>query len=329
MRATVLPTKEVYDFSVLPNPLGVGTQPASARDGYDVHEHPQVGRMEFHNESFRYMHVVDMKWKSREAVSLLNDIPTDTVNFNFQLRGNNFVKFTGFKEGISSHSGEHSIFHHPEGTFCNSIPADYYMEVFHISLDKGFFASAICGDDRWTEQMQRNLNLHRCFTGYNKPLEITPRMWQLIGEIRSYRTGGPMRNLMVQSRALELVALQIEQMRTPAAIPPDLRPDEVEKLHFLKTYLDANFLSELTLAELSRCCVLNEFKVKRGFKLLFEMSVFSYLKKKRMEYAGELLQKKGLTVDEVSDILGYEHAQHFSTAFKNFMGVSPSVYRRQ
>ena len=110
---------------------------------------------------------------------------------------------------------------------------------------------------------------------------------------------------------------------------PELRADETEKLHYLKKYLDANFLSEHTLAELSRYCLLNEFKVKRGFKLLFQTSVFSYLKRLRMDYAGNLLQKKGLTVDEVSEILGYEHAQHFSTAFKNYMGISPSAYRKQ
>ncbi len=37
-----------------------------------------------------------------------------------------------------------------------------------------------------------------------------------------------------------------------------------------------------------------------------------------MDYAEGLLLDSSCTVEDVSDVLGYEHAQHFSTAFKKF-----------
>jgi len=56
-------------------------------------------------------------------------------------------------------------------------------------------------------------------------------------------------------------------------------------------------------------------------------SVFNYLRKVRMEYAVNLLHDQALSVDEVADILGYAHSQHFSSAFKSVMGVNPSTFQ--
>lgn len=74
--------------------------------------------------------------------------------------------------------------------------------------------------------------------------------------------------------------------------------------------------------------MLNEFKLKKGFKLLFGKSVFGYIKGLRMEHATRLLKDNKYGVEEVAYLLGYEHGQHFSTAYKKHTGVSPSRVRR-
>jgi AraC family transcriptional activator of pyochelin receptor len=81
------------------------------------------------------------------------------------------------------------------------------------------------------------------------------------------------------------------------------------------------------LTQLSRICVLNEFKLKKGFKLLFGTTIFHYLREKRMEYARKLLLDCSLSVEEVAHKLGYEHAHHFSTAFKKFYKTCPSSFK--
>ena len=102
---------------------------------------------------------------------------------------------------------------------------------------------------------------------------------------------------------------------------------DTDKFHQLKYFLDTHFLEEYSLAELSRICLLNEFKVKKGFKELFGTTVFGYLRKLRMDYADRLLLDASRSVEEVSDLLGYEHAQHFSIAFKKYRGVNPSTIK--
>jgi AraC family transcriptional activator of pyochelin receptor len=88
-------------------------------------------------------------------------------------------------------------------------------------------------------------------------------------------------------------------------------------------------LEDLSLAQISRHCTQNEFKVKRGFKQLFGTTVFGYVRKKRMDQAAFLLKRRGYTVNEVADILGYEQPHNFSVAFKNYTGTYPSTVRRK
>jgi len=135
-----------------------------------------------------------------------------------------------------------------------------------------------------------------------------------------------MRNLMIQSKVLELLAWQVAQFRGPERVER-ISAADIDKLHQLKKFLDIHFLEEHSLAELSRICLLNEFKVKKGFKEMFGTTVFGYLRKLRMDHAEQLLLDASRSVEEVSDLLGYEHAQHFSTAFKKYRGVNPSTLK--
>lgn len=202
------------------------------------------------------------------------------------------------------------------------------MEMFLISLDKTFFASILGQSDQWSERILTDLYHGRPFSAIAGTQTVTPQMFCLIDEIRNCDVQGPMRNLLIQSRVLELLALEVGQFSTSPIANDTLRPDEVNKLHQLRAYLDTNFLTELSLAQLSRVCLLNEFKVKKGFKQLFGTTVFSYVRTLRMEYAGRLLRNCAVSIDDVADALGYEHAQHFSIAFKKYTGVTPSQYQR-
>lgn len=46
----------------------------------------------------------------------------------------------------------------------------------------------------------------------------------------------------------------------------------------------------------------------------------------RMEYASQLLRKSDKRVYEIAELIGYENARSFTTAFSNYYGVSPKKY---
>ena len=137
-----------------------------------------------------------------------------------------------------------------------------------------------------------------------------------------------MRSLLIQSRTLELLALQIGQFAHGGHAKATVKSDDIDKLYKLKAYLDAHFLDELSLTQLAKVSLLNEFKLKSGFKAVFNSTVFGYIRNLRMEYAKKLLSDMNLSIAEVAMITGYEHTQHFSMAFKKHFGINPSLIRK-
>jgi AraC family transcriptional regulator len=79
----------------------------------------------------------------------------------------------------------------------------------------------------------------------------------------------------------------------------------------------------ITIKQLSRKVAMNECYLKKGFKEMFGATIFEFYQSQRMEHARYLLYEKGLSVTDVSDILGYSSISHFSTAFKKHTGLKP------
>jgi AraC-like DNA-binding protein len=79
----------------------------------------------------------------------------------------------------------------------------------------------------------------------------------------------------------------------------------------------------ITIKELSRKVGTNECYLKKGFKEMFGTTIFEFYQNQRMEHAKYLLYDKGLSVTDVSAMLGYSSISHFSTAFKKHTGLKP------
>jgi AraC-like DNA-binding protein len=79
----------------------------------------------------------------------------------------------------------------------------------------------------------------------------------------------------------------------------------------------------ITIKELSRKVAMNECYLKKGFKEMFGSTIFDFYQSQRMEHARYLLYEKGLSVTDVSMMLGYSSISHFSTAFKKHTGLKP------
>lgn len=81
-----------------------------------------------------------------------------------------------------------------------------------------------------------------------------------------------------------------------------------------------------TITELAKEVGLNQLKLKRGFRLMFGMGIYSLFQCHRMERARELLCHHNVT--ETALILGYSNISHFSAAFRKQFGVLPSEVRK-
>jgi AraC-like DNA-binding protein len=96
-----------------------------------------------------------------------------------------------------------------------------------------------------------------------------------------------------------------------------------EKIIKAREVLIQHIGEPITIKELSRKVAINECYLKKGFKEMFGTTIFDFYQSQRMEHAKYLLYEKGLSVTEVSMLLGYSSISHFSTAFKKHTGLKP------
>ena len=96
-----------------------------------------------------------------------------------------------------------------------------------------------------------------------------------------------------------------------------------EKISKARSILIEHIGTPITIKELSRKVAINECYLKKGFKEMFGATIFDFYQSQRMEHAKYLLYEKGLSVTEVSMLLGYSSISHFSTAFKKHTGLKP------
>lgn len=84
----------------------------------------------------------------------------------------------------------------------------------------------------------------------------------------------------------------------------------------------------VTIPELARALGLSQSHLKTIFKSVYGVPVFSYMRVKKMQTAGQALLHTEKTIAEIADEFGYLNASKFSSAFQSVMGETPSEYRK-
>lgn len=93
-------------------------------------------------------------------------------------------------------------------------------------------------------------------------------------------------------------------------------------------YFGEHYSEKISLDMISENMYVSPFYISKIFKSVTGDTPIRYLINIRLDKAKELLEKNpGISVKEVSDMVGYDDAYHFSKLFKKRFGVSPSGIR--
>jgi AraC-like DNA-binding protein len=131
-------------------------------------------------------------------------------------------------------------------------------------------------------------------------------------------------NLFIQQLAAFTTGAGLETKDTGTR----LSKADIDLLNDIKTYLDQHYLEVASMQQLTRKFFINSFKLKQGFKQLFNNSVMKYVDGHKMNYARTKLQQGRADLTELADELGYRHYNNFSTAFRKKFGYSPAAIQR-
>lgn len=100
-----------------------------------------------------------------------------------------------------------------------------------------------------------------------------------------------------------------------------------EAIHEVANYIRLNAAAHHRLEDLAARANLSPKYFSTKFKAMIGQSVQAYMIRSRIERAEHLLRFGGLSVSEVSHVLGYRDVFFFSRQFKQHTGKSPSEIR--
>lgn len=93
-------------------------------------------------------------------------------------------------------------------------------------------------------------------------------------------------------------------------------------------YIDKNLERELSIKEISSNINVSKSVLYKQFHDKFNCTVSEYVKRKRIEKSIKLLKKDDLSIEEISQSVGFSSASYFSKIFKAYMGQSPINYKK-
>ena len=104
---------------------------------------------------------------------------------------------------------------------------------------------------------------------------------------------------------------------------------DVPAIELAKSIIDKDPVSHIHIPMLADKAGINEFKLKIGFKELFQISPYQYRLRLCLERAKELLEESDDTIDQIAAKVGFGTYNGFSTAFKKAFNIPPTAYRNR
>ncbi|RAP74098.1 AraC family transcriptional regulator [Paenibacillus montanisoli] len=149
------------------------------------------------------------------------------------------------------------------------------------------------------------------------PKRFEAMLFELIEEFQMKLT---LYEVSCKGLLLALLTYLIRQNTLSASLPgPDIQA--------VRRHLHAKWEAEVTLEELSDQFNISKYYLVRIFKKHYQTTPIQYHRQIRIDKAKQLLRYSNLSIQHISDQLGFGSIHAFSRAFKMAEGMPPIAYR--
>ena len=247
------------------------------------------------------------------------------------------IEITYVKEGSMHYRINNRSFHLKEGDiiFCNSNAlhsgemenqedCSYIPITFDPKLIYGFFQSTIC--TRYVDPVIQNLAVCAVHIDYSEKWHETFRDRML--EVISLDKQKPdFYELDISIRMQLLWRLLVEHLpHQPVSTTSDFT--EYERIRRILSYIEQNYMNQITLDDISEHIHLCESECTRLFKRHMNTTLFSFLQEYRIERSLEYLSSN-TSIKTVAEKAGFDDPNYYSKVFSRVKGCSPREYRKR
>lgn len=289
----------------------------------DIWEVVQSENWEFNRITMGYDH-------SRFSVNSIHRASNDKdlVRFHFGLTGDYEFTYKQLGKTFDLIGGHHNIM------YSNGIDLEFYnktftIETFGIDFPKDIFIDFTRDADDLLKRFIDDI-----LAGKNGILSetwgtIDIKIQKIIDEIIVNPYDGSLKKIFLLAKTLELLVLCVDNYHQILKKPYQhlKTKTDKEKIMAARDFINERITDPPNLTEISKTVGLNEFKLKVGFKEMFQNTLFGYLTERRLHLAIQYLQDTEDTVSEISHRMGYSSPQHFHTQFKKHFGLTPMEWR--
>lgn len=127
----------------------------------------------------------------------------------------------------------------------------------------------------------------------------------------------------------------IQELRDPSIVsaldseakdPTNAKKNSV--LYPAISYMCSHPKEMVTMKEMAELCHLSESYFSRLFTKEMGENFISYVNRKKIDQAKELLRDSNRNINQIAKDVGYQDASHFIRMFKRFEGLTPTLYRQ-
>jgi AraC-like DNA-binding protein len=253
----------------------------------------------------------------------------DVVRLHFGMKGDYTFTYHQLGKKYDLIGGHHNIMY-SKGFDMTVENKTLEIETFGVQFPKELFIQFTQNANdllkRFTEQLiqERSVILSDQWGVIDSSIE------QVILQVIHSRYTGDLQKLFLLSKSIELLVLSAEACNKAATQRETFIKSKTdkEKIIAVRDLINERVTSPPNLTEIAKSVGLNEYKLKRGFKEIFNDTIFGYLTEQRLNLAHQYLLSTDKTAAQISTELGYATPQHFNNAFKKKFGITPFLVRK-
>ena len=271
-----------------------------------------------------YMVTENVKYTGRSHEFLPGD---GLISFHIQLTGS-FSIAINHTSSLQIGAPTLLAWHQPRGVNASEWWMDGQVRSVTIYSHPEFIRSTLlAGQLSEAGHIQRILDEREGVIKYSQ-LPVTSELIAATESAISSPYKDRLRWLHMEAKVLDLYCLILSAFERLC----DLSCEQYSKLdqsclHRARQILSSRFRPIPTIQTVATEVGMSETKLKRGFKTLFNMTIFEYGHRCRMEHARRLLRDQHFPIGRVADAVGYSHQTSFAAAFKDHFGYRPKEIR--
>ena len=222
------------------------------------------------------------------------------AHFVFVLEGT----YTSTAHGVPDVAGAATLIYNPPGTTHNDRFLSEHGRFFGLSIKAEHLS-----------QLDQGLN----FAGRCHRLAHPRALAVAAAAVRRVPRDNPDAPAMLESMSLELLAAVAHRRPATDKTPP----------RWLKTAcaMIADNAEPPTVAAVARAVGVHPVHLARTFRLHLGLSPGDYARKRRLEYATDLVMRSRTSLTQVAHAAGYADQSHFTRDFVRAVGLTPARFR--